>query len=144
MNYRDALGATVLSQVLLALAAAVPAIALMVPGQRPRFGGTGRAILFSASLVSAAAREDEPHIFQNNYHFPVMTPLYDSLYVQLTAIMDASDYICGDADGNERIDITDVVFLVNYIFAGGPAPDPPESGDADCLGEVSTLLMPCI
>mgnify|MGYP000370312863 CR=1 FL=1 len=25
-----------------------------------------------------------------------------------------------------------VVYLVNYVFKGGPAPDPPESGDANC------------
>ncbi len=41
---------------------------------------------------------------------------------------------CGDADGSRAVDIDDAVFLVNYIFAGGPPPDPEESGDADCSG----------
>ena len=45
-----------------------------------------------------------------------------------------SIYLCGDADGSGLIDIDDVVFLINYIFAGGPAPDPYEQGDADCSG----------
>jgi len=45
-------------------------------------------------------------------------------------------YICGDADGSEEVDIDDVVYLIAYIFSGGPAPDPLESGDADCSGEV--------
>ena len=31
---------------------------------------------------------------------------------------------CGDADGNAIITISDAVFLINYIFAGGPAPSP--------------------
>jgi hypothetical protein len=45
-------------------------------------------------------------------------------------------YICGDADGSEGIDIDDVVFLINYIFSGGPTPDPIESSDADCSGDI--------
>lgn len=43
---------------------------------------------------------------------------------------------CGDTDGSGGIDIDDVVHLINYIFAGGPAPEPLESGDADCSGGV--------
>ncbi len=40
--------------------------------------------------------------------------------------------ICGDADGNSIITISDAVFLIAYIFSGGPAPDPLSAGDADC------------
>lgn len=39
---------------------------------------------------------------------------------------------CGDADGTEFVTISDAVFLINYIFAGGPAPNPLLNGDADC------------
>ncbi len=44
------------------------------------------------------------------------------------------DCIPGDADGNKIITISDVVYLINYIFGGGPAPTPYPicSGDADC------------
>jgi len=45
-------------------------------------------------------------------------------------------FICGDANGSQAVDIDDVVHLINYIFAGGPAPDPNESGDANCSGDV--------
>lgn len=45
-------------------------------------------------------------------------------------------YICGDIDDNGRVDIGDAVFLVNYIFAGGAAPDPLASGDVDCTARV--------
>ncbi len=47
------------------------------------------------------------------------------------------EYLCGDADGNDLISIGDAVFIINYIFGGGPAPDPPAAGDADCTGGVS-------
>jgi phosphoribosyl-AMP cyclohydrolase len=46
------------------------------------------------------------------------------------------EYICGDTDGSGAVDIDDVVYLINYIFAGGPEPIPYESGDADCSGAV--------
>ena len=49
---------------------------------------------------------------------------------------DACDYVCGDADGSEDVDIDDVVFLISYIFASGPEPDPVEAGDADCSGGI--------
>ncbi len=49
----------------------------------------------------------------------------------------AASYVCGDADGSGAISISDAVYLINYIFAGGPAPDPLLSGDADCSGAVS-------
>ena len=43
----------------------------------------------------------------------------------------------GDADGSGVVTISDVVFLINYIFSGGSAPSPLSSGDADCSGAIS-------
>lgn len=48
-----------------------------------------------------------------------------------------TSYLCGDADGNDIITISDAVYLINYVFAGGPAPNPLLSGDADCSGFIS-------
>ncbi len=48
-----------------------------------------------------------------------------------------AEWICGDADGNGAIDIADVVFLVSYIFASGPAPDPLYTADVDLNGIVN-------
>jgi hypothetical protein len=45
-------------------------------------------------------------------------------------------YVTGDADGSGAVDIDDVVYLIQYIFAGGPEPQPYESGDVDCSGGV--------
>lgn len=38
-------------------------------------------------------------------------------------------FLHGDADGSGWIDIDDVVYLITYIFNGGPAPQPYETGD---------------
>ncbi len=46
-------------------------------------------------------------------------------------------YICGDADGTAIVTISDAVYLIGYIFGGGPAPSPLASGDVDCSGIVT-------
>ncbi len=46
-------------------------------------------------------------------------------------------FIPGDADGSGAVSIADAVFLINYIFAAGPAPVPIDAGDADCSGAIS-------
>jgi hypothetical protein len=46
-------------------------------------------------------------------------------------------YRFGDADNSGSIDISDVVYLIQYIFGGGPAPYPITiTGDADCSGSI--------
>ena len=47
--------------------------------------------------------------------------------------------IRGDADGSGKVDITDAVFLVNYIFLDGLEPDPMILGDANCDGTVNLV-----
>jgi hypothetical protein len=43
----------------------------------------------------------------------------------------------GDADASAAVDIDDVVYLIAYIFSGGPAPAPAVCcGDADASGGV--------
>jgi hypothetical protein len=41
-------------------------------------------------------------------------------------------YLCGDADGTGLVNVSDAVFLISYIFGGGPEPVPLLSGDLDC------------
>jgi len=40
-------------------------------------------------------------------------------------------YICGDVDGDELVNILDIVYLINYKYKEGPAPDPLESADVN-------------
>lgn len=48
----------------------------------------------------------------------------------------ANYHICGDADGSFAVDISDAVYLIAYIFSGGPLPNPVGAGDVDCSGAV--------
>ncbi len=43
----------------------------------------------------------------------------------------------GDANGDGQINVTDVVYLINYLWKDGPPPDPYEAGDANCDGNVT-------
>jgi len=48
-----------------------------------------------------------------------------------------TEYIHGDPNESGGIDIDDVVYLIHYIFTGGPAPEPVEAaGDANGNGEI--------
>lgn len=51
----------------------------------------------------------------------------------------------GDATGDGIIDIGDVVYLIGYLYRGGPAPDPSWTGDCNCdevvdIGDVVYLI----
>jgi hypothetical protein len=48
-----------------------------------------------------------------------------------------SPALCGDADSSGFVNITDCVYLLSYIFGGGPEPIPYISGDVDCNGFVN-------
>jgi hypothetical protein len=42
-------------------------------------------------------------------------------------------YICGDANGDEVVNVSDAVHIVNYIFVpGSPEPEPMEAGEVNC------------
>jgi hypothetical protein len=46
-------------------------------------------------------------------------------------------FTCGDADHSFSVNISDAVYLIAYIFSGGPAPNPLDAGDVDCSGSVN-------
>jgi hypothetical protein len=48
-----------------------------------------------------------------------------------------SYYRCGDADVNDLVNISDAVYLINYIFSGGPSPAPLASGDVNLSGLIT-------
>lgn len=58
-------------------------------------------------------------------------------YISILLNLTGPYYICGDANSDQTVNIGDAVYLINYIFKGGPAPDPLESGDASCDGAVN-------
>jgi outer membrane protein assembly factor BamB len=46
------------------------------------------------------------------------------------------EYLCGDADSSGDVDIDDVAYLINFVFTGGPHPEPLGAGDTNCSGYI--------
>ncbi len=46
-------------------------------------------------------------------------------------------FLCGDANNDGGINVSDAVWIINYVFIGGPAPNPLASGDPNCDGSVN-------
>lgn len=47
-------------------------------------------------------------------------------------------YVCGDADGNGSVSMSDIVFIIASIFLDDPEqPSPPAAADPDCSGSVN-------
>ncbi len=44
---------------------------------------------------------------------------------------------CGDANGDGDINVSDAVWIINYVFAGGAPPEPLDIGDTNCDGDVN-------
>jgi hypothetical protein len=48
-----------------------------------------------------------------------------------------TELACGDVDGNQSINLSDVVYIVGYIFGEFPPPDPLAIADVDCSSAVN-------
>lgn len=50
--------------------------------------------------------------------------------------------VCGDANGDWQVNVGDAVYVISYVFKGGPAPDPVCAGDAN--GDSSTNVADAV
>lgn len=54
-----------------------------------------------------------------------------------TRFFNVQSYVCGDSNGDDDLNVGDVVFLIAHIFKGGPEPNPACSGDANGDGDLN-------
>jgi len=52
-------------------------------------------------------------------------------------VMAEPQYICGDADGSETVNVSDAVYIINFVFIGGTAPEPLQAADVNCDADVN-------
>ena len=45
------------------------------------------------------------------------------LNLSLIAVQSRAEYFCGDASGDSMVNVSDAVFIIGYVFSGGPPPD---------------------
>ena len=40
--------------------------------------------------------------------------------------------LCGDVNGDESVNVSDAVYIINFVFAGGTTPEPYRNADTNC------------
>lgn len=63
-------------------------------------------------------------------------------YTALVLTSTEYTYVYGDADGDDIVTLGDLLFVLNYVFKNGPAPDPLSAGDpnGDCIIDMADML----
>jgi hypothetical protein len=91
-------------------------------------------ILGSARVLSIACGK-----LDNDNDLDVLFGKLENMGGNTIYFNESVEYVCGDADGNKDINILDIVFLINYKYKGGPAPNPEVAADVDSDGNVNIL-----
>ncbi|MFH2049711.1 MAG: SBBP repeat-containing protein [bacterium] len=74
----------------------------------------------------------------NDFH--VVNPIQDSLSGQYDAfITKLLPYLCGDVDGNDQINVADLVYMVNYIYKNGSEPLTWIAGDVNSSADIDMM-----
>jgi len=60
-----------------------------------------------------------------------------STLIVIIAVPSQAQFLCGDVNETETINVADLVYMVDYVFRGGAEPLPYLSGDCDLNGEVN-------
>jgi hypothetical protein len=99
----------------------------------------GNLIIDTAGLTGTSLDVVDPVPTSGTYYWRVNHYDLAGLESGFTAAanFDYLEYLCGDADGDLAINISDAVYLINYIFNGGPAPVPLAAGDPNLDGAVN-------
>ncbi len=64
-------------------------------------------------------------------------PSTDTLICAININEPEPQVLCGDANADEDVNISDAVYIINYIFIGGEEPQPYEAGEVNCDGTVN-------
>ncbi|HER00345.1 MAG TPA: hypothetical protein ENO22_13475 [candidate division Zixibacteria bacterium] len=56
---------------------------------------------------------------------------------RITIVVLDEGYVCGDANNDALVNVSDAVWIINYVFVGGSAPVPWNAGEVNCDGNVN-------
>ncbi len=108
-------------------------------------GGALCAVSYDYELLGYGYTDDVGHVvIQFEEPISVEGPLdlvvtaYNKASYITQMTVNTGGFIRGDANGDEVIDIGEVVYLIDYLFLGSSAPDPLWVGDCNCDGLVDT------
>jgi M6 family metalloprotease-like protein len=96
---------------------------------------TRKAAVFSSDVSGQTTFGPETYPSSDGYYGPtgivvtVDSMLSDRLYADVHI---PSSFLLGDANGDSNVDIGDALYVLNYLFKGGPVPDPLTRADVNC------------
>jgi hypothetical protein len=72
----------------------------------------------------------------------VTAPGFTNDQKQLQVRVHASSYLPGDQNSDQRLDIQDIIGIIDYVFRAGPAPIPLGAADpnGDCVSDVADVV----
>ena len=98
--------------------------------------------MFSNQTSYTHSGSEYSHIFsdktEGEYYYKVRAKDIDEQWsgfspLSTTTVFEPQVYVCGDANGDEDVNLSDAVYIINYIFiSGSTAPIPYLSGDTNC------------
>ncbi len=93
--------------------------------------GNGTIAPFSSELltISFDAGDLENGLYGGQLNLTTNDPTNPSLTIPVNLSVIA--FVCGDANGDDLVNVADAVFLINFVFKQGASPDPLASGDAN-------------
>lgn len=86
-------------------------------------------------VVSFAPGELADGVYHGRITVTGNDPVNPSAVLPVT--MTVQSYVCGDATGDGQINVADAVYIINYVFRGGPAPMPLAAADATGDGQIN-------
>jgi len=97
-------------------------------------GGFNNETLYTAtSEESVISFTDKP---EDTYYYRMRARDADDQWSYFSPITETlvqlPQYICGDANNDEAVNVSDAVYIINFVFVGGDPPDPYESGNVNC------------
>ena len=63
--------------------------------------------------------------------------LYDTAQITIVVEQSTPQHICGDANASGNVNLSDAVYIINYVFRSGPEPVPYISGNVNCDSSVN-------
>ena len=104
----------------------------------PKEGGTGDSFIFvsndTGSFEVKVAVMDSTNLVLSDPDDYLVDVLSWNIHVIPSS---CGNYICGDVNGDGKIELSDVIYLAIYLLKGGPSPVPLEAGNIDCVGGIN-------
>jgi len=63
----------------------------------------------------------------------------DGMTYAFKTLASGPSFVCGDANGDDIVNLLDITAIISYLYIGGPAPDPLDAADADGNGVINLL-----